>query len=136
MESEKIDLILHPVRLRILQAIGSETVSTQVIADRLPDIPKSSIYRHLKLLLDGGFVVIEETKQVLGTLEKYYRLSQQPHLGPEEVAGLSAADHIHYFNIFLMTLQQDFANYIESAEESSGSLDIMADLVGYTEVSF
>ena len=135
MTTKKIDLIVHPVRLRVLQAIGNEKVSTQAIADRLPDIPKSSIYRHLKLLLEGGFVVVVETKQVRGTVEKFYQLAQRPHLGAGEIAGLTAADHLHYFNIYLMTLQQEFANYLQRAETVVNGIDFLQDKVGYTEVS-
>ena len=136
MNTSKIDLIIHPVRLRILQAIGTDKVNTQTIADRLPDIPKSSIYRHLKLLLSGDFVVVAETEAVRGTVEKFYQLAQRPYLGPEEMSNLTADEHLHYFNVYLMALQQSFAAYLQAAEATATKLDLLQDRVGYTELSF
>ena len=135
MTSAKIDLIIHPVRLRILQAVGSEQLTTQDIADRLSDIPKSSIYRHLKLLLDGGYMAVVETRPVRGVLEKVYGQARQPHIGPDDLGKLSADQHLQYFNIFLMTLQQAFGGYLAQAEHG-GAIDFVADRAGYTEVSF
>jgi DNA-binding transcriptional ArsR family regulator len=135
MKHSKIDLIIHPVRLRILQAVGSERLTTQDLADRLADIPKSSIYRHIKLLLDGGYLAVSDTRPVRGVLEKVYAIAQRPHIGPEDVGNLSAEQHLQYFNVFLMTLQQAFGSYLVQAEQG-GAIDFVADRAGYTEVSF
>lgn len=132
----KSDLIIHPVRFRILRAIGQDMVTTQEIADRLPDVPKSSIYRHLKLLLEGDMVIIAETKLVNGIQEKVYQLAQRPYLTAEDMAGLSAEEHVQYFSTYVMSLLQDFAAYVTDAESAAGKVDMLADRTGYTEVEF
>jgi DNA-binding transcriptional ArsR family regulator len=132
----KIDLVLHPVRLRILQTLTGESLTTQEISDRLPDVPTSSIYRHLKMLLDGDMVVVVETRQVKGIEEKFYHAANTAHLGAEEMAGLSAVDHIRYFTTYVLTLLRGFGEYVETAETTVSGIDMLADYVGYNDVAF
>ena len=132
----KIDLVLHPVRLRILQALTAESLTTQQISERLKDVPTSSIYRHLKLLLANELVIVSETRPVRGLEEKFYRSTQLAQLGANDLAGLTAVDHIRYFTTYTLTLLQGFSSYVEQAEIQEGVLDFIADRVGYTEVAF
>lgn len=132
MPSAKVELILHPQRLRILQTLATTPLTTQEIADRLPGVPKSSIYRHLKVLLDAGLVAVAETRPVKGVEEKVYRLDQVPDLSPEDMAALTPDEHLHYFTSFIASLLHGFAKYLERSPHP----DLYADLVGYREVIF
>ncbi len=107
-------------------------MNTQELAERLEGVPKSSIYRHLRALLDGGLVEVAETRPVKGTLEKYYRLGQAPHLGQADLAGFSREDHLRYFAMFLASQLQGFSSYLEA----SPALDLLGDRVGYTQAIF
>jgi DNA-binding transcriptional ArsR family regulator len=131
----KPELILHPVRLRILQAIAADGTTTQEIADRLADVPASSIYRHLKLLLDAGVVEVNGTRLVKGIQEKRYVVVQPPRLSPEDVAGLSPDEHFQYFSATVITLLRGFADYLQPVAEKGRPVDVAADRTGYTEVS-
>lgn len=133
MSLTKVDLIMHPVRFRIMQTLTIDTLTTQEIDERLPDVPKSSIYRHLKLLLDGEMIDVAETRLVNGIQEKVYRLVQRPYLSADDMTGLTADDHWRTFTMYVMTLLQGFADYLATAGEMP---DLLADRVGYTEVSF
>jgi DNA-binding transcriptional ArsR family regulator len=128
----KIELVIHPVRFQILRAIGTETLTTQEISDRLSDTPKSSIYRHLKLLLEHNLIVVAETRLVNGIQEKTYRLDQPARLGPEDMKDLSIDDHIRFFTTYALTLVQDYAEYVTK----NTPIDMLADRTGYTEVAF
>ncbi|MFO7682268.1 MAG: helix-turn-helix domain-containing protein [Chloroflexota bacterium] len=131
----KVELILHPVRFRILQTIDGGALTTQEISEHLADIPKSSIYRQLKILLEGDMISVSETKVVNGIQEKTYQLSQKPYLGPDDMAALSAEDHIHYFTIYVMNVLREFSDYVQRSEVEKGSIDMLADRVGYTEAA-
>ncbi len=128
----KIELVIHPVRFQILRVIGTEALTTQEIADRLPDTPKSSIYRHLKLLLEHSLIVLADTRLVNGIQEKTYRLDQPARLGVEDMANLSADDHIRFFTTYALTLVQDYSDYVSK----SAPIDMLADRTGYNEVTF
>jgi len=132
---KKVDLILHPVRFRILQTIDDSTLTTQQIADQMADVPKSSIYRQLKILLDGEMITVAETKIVNGIQEKTYQLSQKPYLSAGDMANLSGEEHIHFFTIYVMNVLREFSDYIQRSESETGSIDMLSDRVGYTEVS-
>jgi DNA-binding transcriptional ArsR family regulator len=132
----KADLVIHPVRLRILRLLGGGAQTTQEIAERLGDVPTSSLYRHLKLLLDGGLVEVADRRLVKGIQEKTYRPAQTAVLGPGAVAMWTADDHVHYFTTYVLTLIHDFAAYVLQAEADRGSIDMLADRVGYREVDF
>ena len=128
----KIELVIHPVRFQILRAMGTDALTTQEISDRLPDTPKSSIYRHLKLLLEHNLIVLADTRLVNGIQEKTYRLDQPARLSPDDMKGLSADDHIRFFTTYALTLVQDYADYVTQ----HAPIDMLADRVGYTEVAF
>lgn len=132
MTVDTVELVIHPVRLRILQSLERGPQTTQEIAERLPDVPKSSLYRHLRLLRKSDFVDVAEVRLVQGIQEKVYQLSRPARLGPADIAGLSADDHLRYFTTYLMTLLRSFSDYLSSSTE----LDFVADRAGYNEVTF
>jgi DNA-binding transcriptional ArsR family regulator len=142
MPLEKADLILHPVRLRILQELVRGDLSTQELAERLADVPVPSLYRHLKVLLDGGMLRIADTRRVKGTLEKVYHLAVAPTLNAEDLTKFSREDHLRYFSMYLGSLLEGFADYIETSyaqdgeNSTSSGPDYVADKVGYSVVEF
>ena len=132
---KKVEMILHPIRFRIMQVINGYALTTQEISDELPDVPKSSIYRQLKILLDGDMLTIAETRLVKGIQEKTYRLAQQPYLGAGDIAELSGEQHIQYFTVYVMNVLREFADYVQRSEMQAGGIDMVSDRVGYTELA-
>jgi DNA-binding transcriptional ArsR family regulator len=121
--------------LRILQTISEEGMTTQEIGERLGDVPTSSIYRHLKRLLDAGVVEVKGTRLVKGIQEKRYVVVQPPRLGPEDLAGLTPDEHFQAFSTYLVALLRGFADYLQPAADKSKAVNTAADRAGYTEVS-
>lgn len=136
MEMSRIETIIHPVRLRILQTLLSEDLTTQEIAERLPDIPRSSIYRHLRLLLEAGMIEVAESQLVHGIQEKVYKLAQAPRPSEDDAQDVSADDHFRYFTTYVLTLLRDFADYLRFAQDEEGRVDAAGDHAGYTEARF
>ena len=128
----KADLIIHPVRFRIMRILEKEPLTTAQIAERIADTPKSSIYRHLKLLLDGKVISLADTRLVNGIQEKTYQLARQPHLSAADLQNATADDHLRYFTDYAITLVNGFAHYLETAVSP---IDFVADNVGYTEAT-
>ena len=130
------DIIVHPVRMRIMQVLGDDALITQEIAERLPDVPKSSVYRHLKVLLEAELITVAETRLVKGIEEKTYRAARRPRLTPAEMAELSGEEHLRSFATYLLMVQQGFANYVQrTLDGEAEKLDFLADRTGYTEVA-
>lgn len=119
-----------------MRTLGNEQLTTQEISDRMTDVPKSSIYRHLKLLLDGSLVVVADSRLVNGIQEKVYKLIHPPALDPGDLAQLTAEDHVRYFTTYALMLIQDFASYVNEAEAVQGYVDFITDRAGYREATF
>lgn len=71
-------LLLNQVRHRILQYIdhhGNATV--REMSEALKDIPQATLYRQVKLLNESGLINVCGQRQVRGTLEHTYSLSDR-----------------------------------------------------------
>jgi DNA-binding transcriptional ArsR family regulator len=130
--SNKAEIILHPVRLKILQALaGGRVLSTKQLAQLLPDVAQATLYRHLQKLLEAGILVIDSEQPTRGTIERFYRFEEDnAKLSDTEVAALSHDDHRRYFTTFVATLMADFEQYLQRE-----TLDLAADGVGYHQVA-
>jgi DNA-binding transcriptional ArsR family regulator len=132
-EAKKIlDLILHPVRLRILVALaGGKGMTPLQIADQLRDIPQASLYRHISRMLKLKVLKVVEERPVRGTMEKVYALNEAAGslFTSEALAEMSKDDHMRFFTSFVATLLDDFSRYLEY----SPKVDLVADGVGYSK---
>ena len=123
----RIDLITHPVRLRILMTLAGLERTSQQIAATLDDVPASSIYRHLQILLDAGVVEVVAERQVRGAVEKTLRVAAGgASLGAEQAETMSADMHRQAFLVFLAQLLHEFERYTQQP-----AIDLARDLAGY-----
>ena len=54
-----LDLLLHPLRLRIIQLLfDGRRLTARQIAAAQPEIPQATLYRHLHQLVEGGVLVV------------------------------------------------------------------------------
>ncbi len=111
----RVDLILHPIRMRILIAAAGRQMTAQQIGSLMPDVAQTTLYRHLNALVEGGVLSVVAENPVRGTVEKVYALIESAgRLSAEEVAHLSGDDQLRYFMIFLSTLLHDFSAYVDA----------------------
>lgn len=129
---KRADLILHPVRFRILETLLGESLTTQEIADHLPDVPKSTIYRHVKQLLENEMIAVDEARPVRGAMEKSYRLNQSLSLSVEDMADMTPEEHVQYFRTYAMTLVRGFGSFVRSAAVDN-KIDMLTHRAGYSE---
>lgn len=122
------DLLLHPVRLRILQAfLGHRALTTGQLATELSDVPAGSVYRHVALLADAGVLTVTGERRVRGALERTYELSRTAALITEdELAAMSPDEHRQAFMGFVAGLLGAFDRYI-----ARGDPDYLRDAVSY-----
>ena len=69
---EQMKALAHPLRLRLLYALGERPATISQLAVRL-GAQKGNVAHHLKVLHAAGMVHIAETRQVRGGTEHYYR---------------------------------------------------------------
>jgi DNA-binding transcriptional ArsR family regulator len=125
------DLLLHPIRLRVLQALaGGRRLSSRELAAELDDVPTASLYRHIKTLANAGVLAVVQERPARGTPERVYALVDgAADLSPADLAQATPEDHLRYFAVFLSGLLNDFGRYLRDGEP-----DFVADGVGYRQV--
>ena len=113
MSRTQADLILHPLRMRILLAVAGQRLTAQEIARHLSDVAQATLYRHINVLAKAGLLVVVEERPVRGTLEKVYAVADQAgRLTGEDARTMTPDDHLRYFTAFVTSLLSDFSRYL------------------------
>jgi DNA-binding transcriptional ArsR family regulator len=116
----RADVILHPVRMRVILALNSRTLTPKQLVAELKDVAPATLYHHLNLLTDAGITQVVEERLVRGTLrEKVYTLSEASELlSPDEIAHASKDELRQLFLTFVSKLIGDHARYLDLKEGS------------------
>ena len=125
------DLLLHPVRLRIVQAfLGDRVLTTADLRVELADVPLATLYRHVGTLAGAGVLAVVGERKVRGAAERSYRLvAEAASLTADEVAAMTTEDHRRAFTTFVASLLGEFDRYL-----ARGDIDLARDGVGYRQV--
>ena len=124
------DLLLHPVRLRIVQAfLGRGELTTSEVRQHLADVPAATLYRQVTALLEGGILEVVDERRVRGAVERTLVLrTANASLGPDDAAAMTTDEHRRAFVTFVAGLIGDFDRYL-----AGGSRDLARDRVGYRQ---
>jgi DNA-binding transcriptional ArsR family regulator len=107
-------LLLHPVRLRIIEAfLGDRKLTTADLRAELPDVPPASLYRHLARLIDAGVLDVLSERKVRGTIERTYVKHSQLNISRTELAQLSREELRRVFLSHVAALLTDIDHYLE-----------------------
>ena len=110
------DLLLHPVRLRIVKAfLGDRALTTSQLAGELDDVPAGSLYRHVALLTKAGVLQVVAERRVRGAIERTYTLRLfAAQFQPGEAAAMTLDEHAQAFTAYIAGLLADFDRYVAS----------------------
>ena len=114
------DLLLHPVRLRIVQAfLGDRALTTSELRAELLDVPPASLYRHVARLVDAGVLSVVAERRVRGAVERTYVLRvSAARINLDDIERMSREDHRHAFMAFVAGLLGDADRYIEREDST------------------
>ncbi|MER5710495.1 winged helix-turn-helix domain-containing protein [Streptomyces sp. NPDC042898] len=87
---EQFAALAHPLRQRLLAALGHRPATTSQLAAQL-DAKKGNVAHHLKVLREAGLVHIAETRQVRGGTEQYHQRTARHMVVAEPQAAGTAA---------------------------------------------
>ncbi|MFI7529105.1 helix-turn-helix domain-containing protein [Nocardia salmonicida] len=126
---DSMELLTHPVRLRIVHAMsGGRTHTTAQLCALVPESSKATVYRHVDLLASGGVLEVVDERRVRGAVERRYRLRRER--ANIDGATVTPADHRQIFVAAMATLLAEFDAYI-----TDDRADPVDDLVGYRQHS-
>ena len=133
MATSRANLIVHPVRVRLLATLARRQLTARQLSELLPDVPQATLYHHLGMLTRAGLLRVVSERQVRGAVEKLYTIAEDNvSLSPADLANASRDDHLHYFTVFVANLLGDFAHYLQQ----DAPIDLLADGAGYRETPF
>lgn len=123
-----LDLLLHPVRTRIVNAFaGGVSLTTRDLCARLPRVPQATLYRHVARLAAAGILEIVDEQPVGGAVERHYRLNTTRATIPATAGRtMTRSRHRRAFGATVASLAADFDDYITRRDAKP-----FDDMVGY-----
>lgn len=119
MNNKYMEACMNSTRQRIIQVIMTKKEATSgEIGEELPDIPRASLYRHIKVLLDAEVIVVVREAFKRGSVEKTYAIApQMPYEDTNE-------EYNSLIQSVLMGLQGEFYRYF-SGEDPDPQRDLL-----------
>jgi DNA-binding transcriptional ArsR family regulator len=107
---DAMELILNPIRIRIIQVLSTnETITASELCEKMKDVPRTTLYRHISILLENNILMVVSEKKIRGSLERTLALNTAAiseintmENAPQNVLG------------FLMNKYARFKNYWDS----------------------
>jgi DNA-binding transcriptional ArsR family regulator len=122
------DLLLHPVRLRIVQAfLGDRTLTVAQLAAELGNVSPASLYRHVALLTEAGVLQVAAERRVRAVIERTYMLRvHAAQIQPDEAAAMTPEQHLAAFMAYAAGMLADAERYL-----TTGTPDPLRDGASY-----
>jgi hypothetical protein len=113
----KSELVSHPIRVRILGAVGPRHLTSKQIFEELADVPQATLYRHIKILHEAGILEVVGRRQAHGVIEATYALKVgAAHLTREQFAGMSPEDHLTCLAVLQGDALRALGRYVEQPQ--------------------
>jgi DNA-binding transcriptional ArsR family regulator len=126
MSTAKTDLLFHPIRARIIVEISGGRQSAKELAETMPNVPKTTLYRHIRALADGGILEVVEEIPIRGTVERVYALNMAAvDPDPAELDQMTREDYEQAFTLYVAGILGDFTRYLDS--KGMEKIDVVAD---------
>ena len=126
------DILLHPVRMQIMQKLMSmDSATTAEIIMLLQDIPAPSIYRQMALLYDAGVISVVSERAIRGVIERTYSVEAKYHkVDQVYLASLTPDKLAVLYRTYLAGMSNAFEQYVD------GDYDIIRDSLVFSQASF
>jgi len=109
MAKDLSDVMLNPTRMRIVQALAAHEKRTATeLCELLNDVPRTTLYRHINILIDAKVLTIVEEKKIRGSLERTLSLNIDELRMPQDAKEVSK----QAFG-FLMNTYSKFQQYFD-----------------------
>ena len=115
MTIRQSDILLHPIRLRIVLTTAGDELTTADIARRMPDVPQATLYRHIATLVDAGMLDVVGERKARGAVERTYRVNTAvARVEAAEASEMDAEEHFEAFTMFVGVLIETYGRYLKS----------------------
>lgn len=110
------NIMLNPVRMRIIQILAArKSMTTTELCKEIEDVPRTTLYRHIKILLDNNFLLVVSEQKIRGSFERTLALNTK------EIVSHNTLDNAAQNALaFLMNRYVRFQNYFNSKSPDPG----------------
>ncbi|MEU6698621.1 helix-turn-helix domain-containing protein [Pseudonocardia sp. NPDC046786] len=122
------DLLHQPVRWRIVQNLIGRPLTTGQLAQRLPDVPTTTLYRHVAVLVQADVLRVTGERRIRGAVERTYELNTAAADGDNEAPDRDRLRTM--FTVFLAGLAGDFDRYL-----AADDVDPVRDRVSFRQAA-
>lgn len=68
--------MLNPVRMRIIQELSTrQSITATELCEKISDVPRTTMYRHINILLEHNILTVVSEKKIRGSLERTLALN-------------------------------------------------------------
>jgi DNA-binding transcriptional ArsR family regulator len=116
----RLELLIHPVRIRIVEALAGRPMTTRQLHDVLGDIPIATLYRHVDRLVAGEVVRVISERQVRGGVERTLAIEDgAASLQPGDIQTMADAERA--FRSFIGSLLARADRWFSSKKDPADS---------------
>ena len=110
------EVMLNPIRLRIVQQLALQASMTATeLCEKINDVPRTTLYRHINILLENDIVSVVAEKKIRGSLERTLALNI------EEIKKHNTLENApQQMLAFLMNRYVRFHNYFNGENPNPG----------------
>jgi DNA-binding transcriptional ArsR family regulator len=112
MNMNRNDLLLHPVRSRIVGAIAGRALTTAQLAKVLADVPLPSLYRHVRVLTEAEILTVAEVNAGRGTERTYALAAGGGQIDPDSIT--TPEGHLGALTNLTNLIVHSYRTYLES----------------------
>ncbi|MCL2403112.1 MAG: hypothetical protein FWC86_02605 [Coriobacteriia bacterium] len=125
--------LTNPVtNILILEIHGQGQATAKSLAQKHPNIPQATLYRHLKKMVSDDVLKVVEERQIRNVVEKVYALAIDLEADIEDmIASNSGETYFKLFQQFSIGLLKEFKAYTDQEE-----INLRADGSGFRVTSF
>lgn len=101
------EVMLNSVRMRIVQELSTrQSMTATELCGKISDVPRTTMYRHINVLLDNNILSVVSEKKIRGSLERTLALNMG------EISKHNTLENASQFALgFLMNRYARFHNY-------------------------
>ncbi|WP_309717853.1 helix-turn-helix domain-containing protein [Armatimonas sp.] len=122
-KENKAEIIFHPVRIRVVQALfGERQMTAHELQTATGVASLATLYRHLNRMVEAEILAVVEERPVRGAIEKVYAFAHGSvaKFQPEEYRAIPPEDQLRYFNALVGSLLNDFGRYVGQKQFDRG----------------
>jgi len=134
MTDKLLEYLTNPVtNILVLEVHNQGQVTAKTLAQKHPNIPQATLYRHLKKMLADGILKVTEERQVRNVTEKTYALAIDLEADIEQMLADNCGEtYLKLFQQFTIGLLNEFKAYTEQ----DNTIDLEADGSGFRVTPF